>query len=107
MNTGVESMRWIIAALVLIASGIAFIVYVALPLPGAKLGGGFFLAIGVMNALFYKQTGREIFARAQSSWPFVARFWARSGEGGTQLLFLGIAIILAVAGCILLVRGPA
>ncbi len=64
MKTGVESMRWIIAALVLIASGIAFIVYVALPLPGAKLGGGFFLAIGVMNALFYTNRPGDIFTSA-------------------------------------------
>ena len=100
-------MHWIIATLLLIAVGLAVIVYVALPLPGARLGGGFFLAIGVMNALFYKRTGREIFTRAQSSWPFVARFWARSGENGTQLLFLGIGVILGVAGGILLVAGKA
>jgi hypothetical protein len=107
MRTGVESMHWIIAPLVLIAVGIVFIVYVALPLPGAKLGGGFFLVIGVMNVLSYKRTGRKMFALAQSSWPFVARFWARSGENGTQLLFLGIGVILAVAGGILLVAGTA
>lgn len=107
MKTGGESMHWIIATLLLIAVGLAVIVYVALPLPGARLGGGFFLAIGVMNALFYKRTGREIFTRAQSSWPFVARFWARSGENGTQLLFLGIGVILGVAGGILLVAGKA
>jgi hypothetical protein len=100
-------MHWIIAALLLIAVGLAVIVYVALPLPGARLGGGFFLAIGVMNALFYKRTGREIFTRTQSSWPFVARFWARSGENGTQLLFLGIGVILVVAGGVLLVAGKA
>jgi len=100
-------MHWIIATLLLIAVGLAVIVYVALPLPGARLGGGFFLAIGVMNALFYKRTGREIFTRAQSSWPFVARFWARSGENGTQLLFLGIGVILVVAGGVLLVAAKA
>jgi len=107
MKTGGESMHWIIATLLLIAVGLAVIVYVALPLPGARLGGGFFLAIGVMNALFYKRTGREIFTRAQSSWPFVARFWARSGENGTQLLFLGIGVILVVAGGVLLVAAKA
>ena len=100
-------MHWIIATLLLIAVGLAVIVYVALPLPGGRLGGGFFLAIGVMNALFYKRTGREIFTRAQSSWPFVARFWARSGENGTQLLFLGIGVILVVAGGVLLAAGKA
>ena len=107
MKTGVEPIHWIIAPLVLIALGVAVIVYVALSLPGAKLGGGFFLAIGALNVLFYKSTGSKFFAKTQSSRPFVARFWARSGENGTQLLFLGIGVILAVAGGILLVAGTA
>jgi len=107
MKAGVESMPWIIVPLVLIAAGVALILYVALPLPGAKLGGGFFLVIGALNVLFHKSTGRKFFALAQSSWPFVAKFWARSGENGTQLLFLGIGVILGVAGGILLVAGKA
>jgi hypothetical protein len=81
--------------------------YLVLPLPGAKLGGGFFLAIGVMNVLFYKRTGQKMFALGQSSRPFVARVWTRGGENGTQLLVLGIGIILAGAGGILLVAGTA
>jgi hypothetical protein len=71
------------------------------------LGGGFFLAIGALNALFYKSTGRKFFARTQSSPPFVANFWAHGGERGTQLLFLGMGIILAVAGCVLIIVGAA
>ena len=102
MKTGVE---WIIPPLVLIAFGVGLILFVVLPLPGAKLGGGFFLAIGVMNVLSYKRTGQKIFARAKSSRPLVAKFWVRAGENGTQLLFLGIGVILAVAGCILLIAG--
>jgi hypothetical protein len=105
MKSGIESMRWVIAQLVFIASGMAIILYVALPLPNAKLGGGFFLAIGVLHVLFYERTGRKFFAKTQSSWPHIARFWAHCGERGTQLLFLGIGIILAVSGCILLVVG--
>jgi hypothetical protein len=107
MKMGVESVRWIVAPLVLIAVGILFIVYMALPLPGAKLGGGFFLALGVMNVLTYKRAGRKMFTLAQSSWPFVARVWARNGENGPQLLILGIGVILAIAGGILLVAGTA
>lgn len=57
----------------------------------------------LLNVLFYKSTGRKFLAKTQSSRPFVARFWARSGEIGTQLLFLGIGVILAIAGCILLI----
>ena len=62
------------------------------------------LAIGALNVLFYKSTGRNFFAKTQSGRPFVASFWAHSGEKGIQFLFLGMGIILAVAGCVLLIR---
>ena len=107
LKTDVGSALWIIAPLIVVAVGMAVILYIALPLPGARLGGGFFLAIGVMNTLFYKRTGQKMFARGRSSWAFVARFWICLGENGTQFLFLGIGVILAVAGCILLAAGAA
>ena len=101
-----ESMWWIIACLVMLAAWMAWLVFAASPSPG-KFGGGFLLAIGALHVLFYRRTGRKFFAKTQSRRPFVASFWARTGERGTQLLFLGIGIILAVAGCILLVVGSA
>ena len=101
----VECMRWIIACLALLAAGMAWLVFAASPSPG-KFGGGFLLAIGALNVLFYKRTGRKFFAKTQSRRPLVAGFWARSGESGAQFLFLGIGIILAVAGCILLIKAP-
>jgi hypothetical protein len=103
----VESAYWIIAPLAVIAIGVAVILDVALPLPGAKLVGGFFLALGAMNVFLRKRTGRQIFARTQSSWRFIAGFWTRIGEKGAQFLFLGIGIILALAGCVLLAAGVA
>jgi hypothetical protein len=107
LKTSGESMRWVIAQLVLVAAGVGFIFYVTLPLPSSKLVGGFFFAIGLLNVPFYEKTGHKFFAKTQSSWPQVATFWARSGERGTQILFLGIGIIFAVAGCALLIVGSA
>jgi len=84
----------------------AVILYVSLPLPDGKLlEGGFFLAIGVLHVLFYKRTRKKFFARTQTGWRLGAKLWARIGEGGTQVLYLGIGIILAVAGCILVIAG--
>ena len=102
-----EGVGWVLAQLAVITIGVAFIVYVALPVPSGKLIGGFFVAIGMLNAIFYRGTGRKLFAATQSSAPFVARFWAHGGEGGIQSLVLGMGIILAVAGCTLLVLGRA
>jgi hypothetical protein len=104
MKPAVESMRWVIAQLAVIATGVAFILYMAFPLPSSKLIGGFLLAIGALNGPFYRITGRRAFAQ-MSKRPLVAWFWVRSGERGSQVLFLGIAIILAVAGCVLLIFG--
>jgi hypothetical protein len=98
-------MYWIIGPLAAFAIGVAVILDVVLPLPGAKLVGGFFLAVGAMNVFLHKRTGQQIFARTQSSCRFIAGFWTRIGERGSQRLFLGIGIILAVAGCILLAAG--
>lgn len=107
MKTPSESTGWVIAQLTVIAIGMTIFIYVILPSHPGVLGGGFFLALGALNVLFCKRTGGKFFARTQSSPPFVANFWAHGGERGTQLLFLGIGIILAVAGCILLVVGSA
>jgi hypothetical protein len=101
LKDGVKSIGWIIVCLVMLAAGMAWLVFAASPSPG-KFGGGFLLAIGALNLLFYKTSGRRFFAKTQSSSPAIARFWAHSGESGIQILFLGIGIILAAAGCILL-----
>ena len=101
------STRWVIALLALIATGMSVLVYLALPSHPGRLGGGFFLAIGLLHVLFHKKTGRKFFAKTQSSRAFVANFWALGGEEGTQLLFLGIGLILAASGCVLIILGPA
>jgi hypothetical protein len=106
MKPLVESMRWVIACLVVLAAWMAGVIYyVILPSHSGRLLGVFFVAIGALNVLFCKTTARKFFAKTQSSPPFVAGFWARSGERGVQLLFLGIGIILAVGGCVLIIVG--
>ena len=101
-------MRWVITFLVVLTAWMAGVLYLALPSPnGGKFLGGCLFAIGALNAIFYKKTGRKFFATTQSSRPFVARFWLCIGEWGTQFMYLGIGIILAVGGCILLVFGSA
>jgi len=87
--------------LVVIAAGMSWFVYAV---PPSRLAAGFLLAIGAMNILFYRRFGRQIFGWAHSMPSIVARFWERGGEKGAQLLYLGIGIILAVAGCILLIK---
>ena len=106
MKPAVESTRWVIGFLAVLAAWMVYMLYVELHLPGGgKFLGGSLLAVGALNALFYKKTGRKFFAKTQSSRPFVAGFWARIGEQGCQLLYLGIGIILAAGGCVLLIMG--
>ena len=107
LKHGSESVLLVIVLLLLIASVSAVVFYVMLPLPSAKLAGWFSLTIGLLNVAFHRGTGRDMFARGQSSWSYVSSFWVRVGENGTQLLYLGIGIILAVGGLIVLVAGDA
>jgi hypothetical protein len=51
--------------------------------------------------------GRKFFAKTQACPPFVANFWARGGEKGVQLLFLGLGIALAVSGLVRIFIGLA
>jgi hypothetical protein len=98
-------MRQVITLLVVFAVSLAFILYVYRPLPDSSLFGGFFLVFGITNVLCYRTTGRRFFAKTQSSPPFVAHVWACGGENGVQVLFLGIGIIFAVAGCFVIIGG--
>ena len=91
-------------AVAIIALGIAFIVYVALPLPNSRLIGGFLLAIGAFNVLFSRTLGTRVYDQMLDR-PVLGWFWLRCGEKGSQLLFLGIAATLVIAGCILLIFG--
>jgi len=96
-------MRWVIALHVVLAVWMAVIFYLFWPWPDRLFFGGFFLAIGITNVLFCKTTSRKFFAKTQASPPFVARVWSSAGEKGLQVLFLGIGIIFAVAGCVVII----
>jgi hypothetical protein len=100
-------MRWVIASLVVLTAWMAWVVSVILPSHSGNLFGGFFLVIGMLNVLFYKNTGRKFFAKTQSSRLFVSGFWVRSGEKGIQIFVLGIGVIFAAAGCVLIIMGSA
>ena len=100
---GSEPKRWLVPLLAVISAGVGFLAY-HVPPSGRRLGGGFLLAIGAMNILFHRKIGRQVFDRAHSMRPIVARFWDYGGEKGTQLLYLGIGVILAIAGCVLLIE---
>lgn len=88
LTPGGESTTWVIAQLVLIATGVAFILYVALPLPNSRLFGGFFLAIGALHVLFYKTTGRKFFAKTQSSPLSLPAFGRTAVRGEPSFYFL-------------------
>lgn len=95
--------RWLVALLIVIAAGVSWLLYQIPPSLG-KLPGGFLLAIGAVNILLHRRIGRQIFGWAHSMPPVVARFWECGGEKAAQFLYLGIGIILAVGGGVLLIK---
>jgi hypothetical protein len=102
-----DSLRWVTFMLVLSTCGVGFISYVAMPMSrgNSRLFGGFLIVIGALHLLFHKKSGQRWFARTQSIPPYFAKFWARGGERGMQILFLGWGIIFVAAGGVLMVLG--
>jgi hypothetical protein len=106
MNTTIESRIYLVLPLLIVAAGMAYIARLGLPLPSSKLLGGFLFVIGALNASFYRQISSRIYERT-SNRPVVGWYWVHCGESGARLLFLGIAIVLAIVGGILLAFGRA
>jgi hypothetical protein len=82
----------------------AWLAWVLCMVPPSMLAGGFLLALGAMNILLHRLIGRQMFAWSRPLPAFAARFWALQGERGVQVFYLGIGIILAIGGCVLLIR---
>jgi hypothetical protein len=97
-------MVWLTAVLLFIACGMAFIVHVGLPLPSSKLAGVFLLGISAINVPFSTDIGRRTYIQMCGK-AIVGWIWLRLGQKGSQLLFLGIALIVGIAGCVLLIFG--
>jgi hypothetical protein len=69
--------------------------------------GGALLAIGVLNILFHRRFGRQVFRRSISNPPFFGNIWSPIGERGVQLFYLGVGIVLAVIGSVFMIVGIA
>jgi len=94
---------WLFPILAVIAAGVSWLAS-RIPSDGSRLAGGFLLAIGAMNILFHRRFGSKDYGRVRSMSPFVAKFWNVGGEKGAQILYLGIGVIVALVGCVLLIR---
>ena len=93
----------VLALLAFIAAGASWIAS-RFPTSLGSFAGGTFMAIGVVNVLFHRRFARRDYAKAQSMSSTVVRVWDSIGEKGIQALYLGIGIICAVVGCVLLIR---
>jgi hypothetical protein len=97
-------MPYVIAHFVTLAVSMAVLICV-LPREGDGFVGACLFALGAANLLLYRKGGRGYFRQTQRAPSQLAQVWAFIGERGTQLLFLGTGIILAAAGCVLVVLG--
>jgi hypothetical protein len=95
--------RWVTGQLAVLAAGMGLFVCEVLPSHPGKLLGGSLLTIGGLQVVFHGRAGRRFYARTQACYAHVAGFWAVGGERGTQLLFLGVGVIVAMGGCILII----
>ena len=104
----VGSMLGVTIALVPVAGFVGFTVYQLLHLQasGTRFMGVGLLAIGTLNILGRRQIGQQMLRPSKFSPPFFSGFWESLGENRIQTLYLGIGIIFAVAGCVLVIMGP-
>lgn len=105
MQMKVDSKIWYggVALLIGLAACVRLLLY-RVPPDIAKGLGTCFLAIGAMNILFHRRIGKQIYAQAQSMRPVVSKVWeGLGGQRGAQILYLGIGIVFAFAGCALLI----
>ncbi len=101
----VKSKGGVIALLILILAGvIGLLVAVPSEPHSDRFFGACLIGAGCMNVLLHGNIGRQHFKQVHWRYAVVSNFWKRIGQGGLQLLYLGIGIILAVAGLFLLIR---
>jgi hypothetical protein len=97
--------RWwsvVVALLVLLVAMILLVS--AIPANLSGFFGGVLIALGIMNVLFYRRFGQHILNSSRKMSPFISGFWSRVGKEGSQLLYLGIGIVLAIGGFALLIK---
>jgi hypothetical protein len=100
-----DTFKWRIIGAALLALAVLLIVVASSVSPDSYRSlGGALTGVGAMNVLFYRRFGRQIFDSTRSMRLSVAIFWQRIGEKGTQFLFLGMGIVLALAGFFVLMR---
>ncbi len=101
----VESRRDVVVLLILILGGVIGLLVVIPSDPHLnRFFGACLIGAGAMNALLHRRIGRQHFKLVHSMSPVISNFWKRIGQGGIQLLYLGIGVILAATGLFLLIR---
>jgi hypothetical protein len=103
INAMIGSGRIVIILLVLICAGIGGLLF-KIPSDSYRFLGTCLIAVGIFNALLHKTFGRQTYEWAHSMPKFVTGFWDTIGKEGAQFLYLGIGVILIVAGVVLLIK---
>jgi hypothetical protein len=98
-----QSRRLVVALLILLAAGMAGFVLMV-PSDSIRFLGMCLITAGAFNMLLHRRFGRQNYRWSQGSPAFIANFWERIGENGTQIIYFGIGIILAAAGSFLLIK---
>jgi hypothetical protein len=100
-----DSRRGVVVLLVLILGGIIGLLVVIPSDPHLnRFLGACLIGAGAMNALLHRRFGQQHFRQVAVMSPVISNFWKRIGQNGIQRLYLGIGIILAAAGLLLLIK---
>lgn len=98
-----ENKSGLVFLLIIIFAGVVSFTIVV-PTSESTFLGSCLVAVGAFNILLHRVFGRQTFEWMRRQPAFVASFWTRTGQKGTQLLYLWMGIILASAGSFLLIK---
>jgi len=97
--------NWALAiAFVALALAAAWLVWVTnlIPVRDYPLWGSFLLVFGLFNIVMSRVTGRLHWNKGVRSPKFFRSFWIKLGERGAQIYFLGLGVVLAILGAVLI-----
>jgi hypothetical protein len=92
------------AVLILVSGGVLLFLSM-IPPDSNNVVGVFLVLIGIMNVVFHRRFGGQSYMWSRSMPNFGFRFWEHIGPDGAESLYLGIGIILIVAGSVYLMLG--
>lgn len=103
LSAAITSRLAIVLLLIVVLAGVGWLISMV-PSSLARLVASGLIGAGLLNVFLHRSFGRQSFEWSQSLPFLVSTPWRKMGMGGAQALYLGIGMVLVLAGCVLLIK---